>query len=73
MPRKPKHPCGYPGCKELTDRRYCEKHEKLVNKQYERYGRDPSTKNVTAEHGNGFVTAMLLSIPSVSGATRKES
>jgi len=44
LPRKPKHPCGYPGCKELTDRRYCAEHEKLVNKQYERYGRDPNTK-----------------------------
>ena len=44
MPRKPKHPCAYPGCPELTDRRYCEEHEKLTNKQYERYGRDPNTK-----------------------------
>ena len=44
MPRKPKHPCAYPGCPELTDRRYCEKHQKLNNKQYERYGRDPNTK-----------------------------
>lgn len=27
----------------------------------------------TAEHGNGFVTATLLSIHSVSGATKKEN
>ena len=45
MPRKPKHPCAYPGCKELTEKRYCPEHLKLTNKQYERYGRDPATKN----------------------------
>lgn len=39
MPRKPKRPCSYPGCPCLTDRRYCEEHEKLTNKQYEHYGR----------------------------------
>ena len=32
MPRKPKHPCGYPGCKELTEKRYCPEHEQLTNK-----------------------------------------
>ena len=40
MPRKPKHPCSYPGCPELTDRRYCESHEKLMNQNYEKYNRD---------------------------------
>lgn len=44
MPRKPKHPCSYPGCPELTEGRYCEEHQKLTNKQYERYGRDPRTR-----------------------------
>lgn len=44
MPRKPKHPCGYPGCKELTEKRYCPEHEQLTNKQYEKYGRDPATR-----------------------------
>lgn len=44
MPRKPKHPCGFPGCKELTDRRYCPEHEKIANQQYEKYGRNPATK-----------------------------
>ena len=45
VPRKPKHPCAYLGCARLTDKRYCEEHEKLVNRQYERYGRDPATRN----------------------------
>ena len=41
MPIKPKHPCGYPGCPNLTDRRYCPEHESLMNKRYEKYDRDP--------------------------------
>ena len=45
MPRKPKHPCAYPGCGRLTEKRYCEEHEKLAARQYERYGRDPATRN----------------------------
>ena len=44
MPRKPKHPCSYPGCPKLTDKRFCEEHEKLSNSNYEKYGRDRSTK-----------------------------
>lgn len=44
MPRKPKRACSYPCCPELTDGRYCVEHEKLVNRQYEKYGRDPNTK-----------------------------
>lgn len=46
MPRKPKHPCAHPGCPELVEagQRYCEKHQKERNRQYERYGRDPATK-----------------------------
>ena len=44
MPRKPKHPCSYPGCKELVEGRYCEEHAKVRNSQYEKYNRDPDTK-----------------------------
>ena len=40
MPMKPKRPCAYPGCPELTASRYCETHKKLADKQYNRYGRD---------------------------------
>jgi 5-methylcytosine-specific restriction protein A len=41
MPRKPKKPCGYPGCPELTDKRYCSTHQRLSNKHYNKYMRDP--------------------------------
>lgn len=44
MPRKPKHPCNYPGCPKLTEGRYCEEHQKIENKNYEKYHRDPNTK-----------------------------
>lgn len=44
MPRKPKHPCAYGGCPNLTDRRYCSAHEKLMNHNYEKYDRDRTRK-----------------------------
>lgn len=44
MPRKPKSPCRHPGCPELTDERYCKKHKKLADAQYNKYGRDPATR-----------------------------
>ena len=39
MPRSPKKPCRYPGCSALTDSRYCPKHTKQTNSEYEQYGR----------------------------------
>lgn len=44
MPRKPKRPCAYPGCLELTDGYYCEKHRKESNWQYDKYKRTPEEK-----------------------------
>ena len=46
MPRKPKHPCAYPGCPELVEHgaRYCPEHQQQVNHNYEKYGRDRSAK-----------------------------
>ena len=44
MPRKPKRPCSFPGCPELTDGRYCEKHQKEESKRYEKYGRDKDAR-----------------------------
>ena len=41
MPRKPKKPCAYPGCPELTDEQYCEKHKAEAVQSYERYQRRP--------------------------------
>ena len=41
---KPKRYYSYPGCPKLTDRRYCPEHQQKVNSNYEKYGRDKSTK-----------------------------
>lgn len=39
MPRKPKRPCSYQGCPNLTDGRFCEEHLKQENRRYEKYER----------------------------------
>ena len=44
MPKKPKHPCAYPGGNQLVDGKYCEEHTKERNSQYEKYGRNPDTR-----------------------------
>ncbi|WP_302131795.1 HNH endonuclease [uncultured Dialister sp.] len=44
MPWKPKKPCAYPGCKELTKGRYCEQHQKLMDKYYDTHERSPVSK-----------------------------
>ena len=44
MPYKPKTPCCYPGCPELTNGRYCEKHKTMAVQEYNRYGRDENSK-----------------------------
>lgn len=41
MPKKSKRPCAYPGCPKLTDGRYCEEHQKAVDRQYNRNTRSP--------------------------------
>ncbi|MGN0623609.1 MAG: HNH endonuclease [Oscillospiraceae bacterium] len=51
MPRKPKHPCHYRGCPELTESRFCEKHTKLSNKNYEKYERP---YNVSERYGKNW-------------------
>ena len=43
MPRKPKRPCSYPGCPELTGGSYCNKHQSKMDKQYNKYQRDPDS------------------------------
>ena len=44
MPCKPKRPCAYPGCPELTDGRYCAEHQKIITAHYNRYERDPASR-----------------------------
>ena len=44
MPRKPKRPCSYPGCPRLTEGRFCDEHEKMEARRYEKYDRDPAVR-----------------------------
>lgn len=44
MPYRPKRPCSYPGCPNLTDGRFCEKHAKEEARRYEHFQRDPATR-----------------------------
>ena len=46
MPWKVKRPCRYSGCAELADvdTGYCDRHMKLIQQQYNRYGRTPEAK-----------------------------
>ena len=44
MPYKPKTPCCYPNCPELTHERYCEKHRVQAAREYNRYARDGESK-----------------------------
>lgn len=41
MPYKPKKPCKFPGCKNLTSGDYCSEHEKIQRDQYNRFERRP--------------------------------
>lgn len=44
MPRKPKKPCNYPGCPNLTDELYCPIHKHQCNIDYSKYKRDKFDK-----------------------------
>ena len=39
MPHKPAKPCAYPGCPNLTQKRFCEKHAALAAREYDKYTR----------------------------------
>ncbi len=48
MPWKPKRPCKYPGCKNLSDQAYCEVHRRVAtaerNQLYDQTVRDQEMK-----------------------------
>ena len=46
VPRKPKKPCAYSGCPNLSEDKYCDEHKHLSlqdNIDYNRYRRDPES------------------------------
>ena len=44
MPFKIKHGCHYPGCNQLTNEEYCPEHNKIMQKNYDKYTRSPDHK-----------------------------
>ena len=51
MPRKPKRSCSYPGCPRPTEGRFCEEHQRIENRRYEKYDRDPAVRR---RYGRGW-------------------
>lgn len=51
MPSKSKKPCAYPGCPNLTHDTYCEEHQALRHKQYDKFTRAP---NHDKKYGNNW-------------------
>ena len=53
LPTKPKRPCRYGGCPNLTDSRtgYCEEHRSLMQRHYEHFSRG---YNQHERYGNGW-------------------
>lgn len=51
MPKKPKRPCSYPGCPNLTGGQYCEEHEAAARKRYNKYER---SADVNKKYGRAW-------------------
>ena len=48
MPYKPRQPCAFPGCSQFAENKrrngqYCTEHQKVMDKRYNRYERDPES------------------------------
>ena len=46
MPKKPKRPCAYPGCPNLSDETYCEQHRAQARRSYDKYSRSPDVNKI---------------------------
>ena len=67
MPKKPRHPCGYPGCPALTDRQYCPEHQKLVSSHYNRYERDPRARKACLDFHGPICQACGIDLRAIYG------
>ena len=72
LPRKPKRPCSFPGCPNLTEERYCEEHKKLANRQYDRYSRDKAARKLYASSEWKKIRARFLAVHPLCEQCRKE-
>lgn len=51
MPRKPKRPCSFLGCPQLTEGQYCEQHRVEARRRYDKYER---ATNVNKKYGRAW-------------------
>ena len=72
MPTKPKKPCAYPGCPNLTFDVYCEEHAALRRKQYDKLAGLQTTIRNMVTTGDVLEGFMLRSIRFVNDAWKKE-
>jgi 5-methylcytosine-specific restriction protein A len=63
MPYKPKKPCAYPGCPNLTASRYCEQHTKQEAKRYNHNDRDAESNKRYGRSWARIRTAFLSANP----------
>jgi 5-methylcytosine-specific restriction protein A len=59
VPYKAKKPCAHPGCAKLTASRYCEEHQKVEAKRYNKYDRDPDANKRYGRSWNRIRAAFL--------------
>lgn len=71
MPHKPKQGCAYPNCPKLTNGRYCEEHQRLIAKQYNRFTRAVDVNKKYGRAWKKFVTAMCRHTRCVSNALNR--
>lgn len=62
MPRKPKKPCRYPGCPELTESTYCDKHQEEIGNETKRRDR-PYKKLYKTNHWQQLRQQVLMKQP----------
>ncbi|MDR1628545.1 MAG: HNH endonuclease [Oscillospiraceae bacterium] len=63
LPHKPRSPCRWNGCPKLTSQSYCEEHQKLVNKNYNRYERDSESNKRYGSRWKKIRAAFLSANP----------
>ncbi|GHU35940.1 HNH endonuclease [Clostridia bacterium] len=63
MPYKPKKPCAYSGCPNLTPGTHCNTHRKAEAKRYNRYERVPDTAKHYGSAWKKVRTAYLSTNP----------
>ena len=51
MPKRPKRPCSYPGCPNLSEEQYCPAHKTQARRSYDRYERNP---DVNRKYGRAW-------------------